>query len=62
MDTIESGSVVQLASGGPKMTVLSEGSYFYECCWFDKADVLHTGSFNLETLVLADHCDEPNSI
>jgi uncharacterized protein YodC (DUF2158 family) len=47
------GALVQLASGGPIMTVIEKtpDNHQIECTWFDKADVRHTSWFGSELLV-----------
>jgi uncharacterized protein YodC (DUF2158 family) len=56
-DKLEIGDVVEVKSGGPKMTVdsLSDNGKFAGCAWFEAlADgtygALHASSFSLDTL------------
>ena len=48
------GDVVQLNSGGPKMTVLSEKSDWYQCAWYDMQNKLDVFEFPTTALRLAD--------
>lgn len=49
------GDVVQLKSGGPKMTINDfNGTAFAACVWFDAEDKRQTGVFAIEALKLAD--------
>lgn len=52
MQELKTGDVVQLASGGPKMTVngLVEGKSEWICLWFS-GDVLMRGNFYPDALV-----------
>lgn len=44
------GDVVQLNSGGPKMTVVSDNGNFIKCQFFDKQDLLYAKDFAKGTL------------
>jgi uncharacterized protein YodC (DUF2158 family) len=49
----KAGDVVQLASGGPKMTVVGDGTmtgHIY-CRWFDDSNALTGEQFHPDTLV-----------
>ncbi len=49
------GDVVQLKSGGPKMTVNAHGDQDYcHCVWFDTAMNQQKGSFKSDALKKAD--------
>ena len=55
---IEKGDTVQLKSGGPFMTVISDefqsdGKSFVRCAWFDEAKKLES-SFIVESLDIDD--------
>ncbi|QTE37218.1 DUF2158 domain-containing protein [Mucilaginibacter gossypii] len=49
-EKIESGDVVQLKSGGPKMTAESHGNSGWHCKWFDGTDLKH-GTFFAKSLI-----------
>ncbi len=50
MDEIKAGDVVQLKSGGPKMTVRSVTGRECKCQWFDESK-LTSGMFRLASLI-----------
>jgi uncharacterized protein YodC (DUF2158 family) len=53
----KAGDVVQLKSGGPKMTVNGPSTgnqQVINCSWFDKDEKLAHGDFITETLVKVD--------
>lgn len=57
MATFNVGDVVQLKSGGPKMTVHGNGHYDGNnllCVWFDKDQKIQSGDFNPSALEAAD--------
>ncbi len=51
-EQFKSGDVVQLRSGGPKMTVNDIVSGRVECMWFSEGNKLENGRFNKEALKL----------
>lgn len=53
MSNFEVGSVVQLVSGSPLMTVSSRTATDAKCVWFDQHNRLQTGAFALQFLVLS---------
>jgi uncharacterized protein YodC (DUF2158 family) len=48
------GDIVQLASGGPHMTVIAVKSGKTECCWFDKEQKARRANFPQRALIPAD--------
>jgi uncharacterized protein YodC (DUF2158 family) len=44
------GDVVQLKSGGPRMTVERIDQEIVYCSWFPQGDIRRTEAFNVETL------------
>lgn len=61
MISLKVGDVVQLKSGGPKMTVskIDQDDNTYNCCWFNGKKV-EWADFPLEALVTegeTEHCD-----
>jgi len=52
-DAIKDGDIVQLKSGGPKMTVNGKGttSGHVWCTWFDKEGKPQSGEFNPIALI-----------
>ena len=53
------GKIVQLKSGGPKMTVMqpAAGRRGWTCQWFDEKHVLQVGVFPAESLKEAEEPD-----
>jgi len=46
MSDFQSGDIVRLKSGGPKMTILgADGADALTCKWFDRNGKLHENSF-----------------
>lgn len=57
MSEIKKGMVVQLVSGGPKMSVIDIGDYSHngkpdtaKCVWFNEKNVKFETAFELEVL------------
>ncbi len=48
----ELGSIVQLKSGGPKMTVSHVEDGFVHCTWFDKEGKVHIREFRVCMIVV----------
>lgn len=44
------GDVVQLNSGGPRLTVVASNGNFVKCQFFDKQDILHVKDFVKTTI------------
>jgi uncharacterized protein YodC (DUF2158 family) len=55
----KAGDIVQLRSGGPTMTVDSEGKSEVICHWFAVAE-LRSGKFSPASLVMTEPEKEPN--
>lgn len=56
----QAGDVVQLKSGGPKMTVeKTTGVKMVHCVWFDKDGNEKKGQYNEDTLKEYDPDDDP---
>jgi uncharacterized protein YodC (DUF2158 family) len=51
------GDVVQLNSGGPKMTVVSNSNGLIKCQFFDKQDIVYVRDFFEATLKKIDTDD-----
>jgi uncharacterized protein YodC (DUF2158 family) len=51
--TFKVGDVVRMKSGGPRMTVVSEGGEQTGCQWFDEKKTLQSGRFHTQALELA---------
>jgi uncharacterized protein YodC (DUF2158 family) len=45
MSDIKTGSVVKLASGGPKMTVQFSEDALVHCVWFNEQNIMETAHF-----------------
>lgn len=62
MQSLKVGDVVQLKSGGPKMTVCKadEENKSYRCCWFNGKKV-ERADFPLEVLENLDEAEVNNS-
>ena len=56
----KAGDIVQLRSGGPTMTVDSEGKSDISCYWFAVAE-LRSGKFSPASLVITDSEREKDS-
>lgn len=50
MSVLTIGQVVELCSGGPRMSIYNQAEGTVDCCWLDKELVYHQRNFNVNLL------------